>query len=494
MFKVVTSKTAENHFIEVCVEQGGPDDGQVWLMLHSGSRNIGKELAARHMAVARGLPHNAHLPDRDLAVFLTGTPEMDAYRRDLFWAQEYARRNREVMLALLCGVVHDKLPNVTYGQPISCFAAETLVMTDSGSRPIQELAGGVHTLLTAGGRWVKAPVQSFGHQRLFEVTVGRYGEERVIRATAEHRWLLRPKVAHNRAEAPTVGLRVGDRLAYTFPMRPARLKVHRRGVARGFVFGDGSISGHSLAHANFYGGKDEALLPYFDNAERVHSYYYVYTPGDPNHKKHLPAREVDAERLESGEIKSYRRLGGLPREWKLERPPLDSHPDELYSWLAGYFAADGDVGKTGRPSIWSADRSNLEFFKTACDLLGIWTLPIRTRWRKGFGEVDSSICVMGISRADLTADFFIHEEHRKRWGGNREAVERRGWTVRQVRETDAVEEVFCAVVDDTHSFALDGNILTGNCRHNCVAEERYDGVDVLVTRKGAIRPAGRTRL
>ncbi|SCF21456.1 tRNA-splicing ligase RtcB [Micromonospora viridifaciens] len=108
-----------NHFIEVCLEQGGPDDGQVWLMLHSGSRNIGKELAERHMAVARGLPHNVDLPDRDLAVFLAGTPEMDAYRRDLWWAQEYARRNRAVMLALLCGLVRDEFPHVTFDEPIS---------------------------------------------------------------------------------------------------------------------------------------------------------------------------------------------------------------------------------------------------------------------------------------------------------------------------------------------------------------------------------------
>ncbi|MFE9201498.1 RtcB family protein [Micromonospora sp. NPDC007230] len=109
-----------NHFIEVCLEQSGPDDGQVWLMLHSGSRNIGKELAERHMAVARGLSHNVDLPDRDLAVFLAGTPEMDAYRRDLWWAQEYARRNRAVMLALLCGVVRDEFPHVTFGEPTSC--------------------------------------------------------------------------------------------------------------------------------------------------------------------------------------------------------------------------------------------------------------------------------------------------------------------------------------------------------------------------------------
>ncbi|MDG4764122.1 RtcB family protein [Solwaraspora sp. WMMD406] len=109
-----------NHFIEVCVEQGGPDAGRVWLMLHSGSRNIGKELAERHIAVARKLPHNAGLPDRDLAVFLADTPEMAAYRRDLTWAQEYAARNRAIMLALLCRVLRDAVPAARFDEPISC--------------------------------------------------------------------------------------------------------------------------------------------------------------------------------------------------------------------------------------------------------------------------------------------------------------------------------------------------------------------------------------
>ena len=49
-----------NHFIELCLEQGGADDGRVWLMLHSGSRNIGKELAERHIGSGpQQLPHNA---------------------------------------------------------------------------------------------------------------------------------------------------------------------------------------------------------------------------------------------------------------------------------------------------------------------------------------------------------------------------------------------------------------------------------------------------
>ncbi|OIV35453.1 RNA-splicing ligase RtcB [Mangrovactinospora gilvigrisea] len=107
-----------NHFIEVCLDT---EDG-VWLVLHSGSRNIGKELAEHHMGIARDLPHNQDLPDRDLAVFTSGTPEMDAYRRDLYWAQEYARRNRALMMALLKDVVRHQLKKAApeFEPEISC--------------------------------------------------------------------------------------------------------------------------------------------------------------------------------------------------------------------------------------------------------------------------------------------------------------------------------------------------------------------------------------
>jgi len=40
-----------NHFIEVCLDT----EDFVWLMLHSGSRNIGKELAERHISTAKSL-------------------------------------------------------------------------------------------------------------------------------------------------------------------------------------------------------------------------------------------------------------------------------------------------------------------------------------------------------------------------------------------------------------------------------------------------------
>ncbi|MEU4117424.1 RtcB family protein [Kitasatospora sp. NPDC028055] len=107
-----------NHFIELCVDT----TGAVWLMLHSGSRNIGKELAEHHMSVARALPHNQGLVDRDLAVFLAKTPEMADYRQDLFWAQEYAKHNRALMMALFQDVVRREFDKaqVTFDEVISC--------------------------------------------------------------------------------------------------------------------------------------------------------------------------------------------------------------------------------------------------------------------------------------------------------------------------------------------------------------------------------------
>jgi tRNA-splicing ligase RtcB len=107
-----------NHFQEVCIDT----EGAVWLMLHSGSRNIGNELADFHINVARGLAHNQGLVDRDLAVFLAATPEMEAYRNDLFWAQEYAKYNRAVMMSLFKEVVRKEFrkAKVSFGHEISC--------------------------------------------------------------------------------------------------------------------------------------------------------------------------------------------------------------------------------------------------------------------------------------------------------------------------------------------------------------------------------------
>jgi tRNA-splicing ligase RtcB len=86
-----------NHFIEVCLDT----DDRVWLMLHSGSRNIGNEVATRHIATAKTLHDLNTLPDPALAYFIQGTDEFRAYWHDLDWSQRYAMKNREIMMKRL---------------------------------------------------------------------------------------------------------------------------------------------------------------------------------------------------------------------------------------------------------------------------------------------------------------------------------------------------------------------------------------------------------
>jgi len=105
-----------NHFIEVCLDT----TDMVWLMLHSGSRHIGAVLAEHHIDIARRLKHNQALEDPDLAVFLAGTSAFASYRRDLTWAQDYARFNRQLMLHLLGNVMRRFWPRVELQEPISC--------------------------------------------------------------------------------------------------------------------------------------------------------------------------------------------------------------------------------------------------------------------------------------------------------------------------------------------------------------------------------------
>jgi RNA-splicing ligase RtcB len=92
-----------NHFFELCVDERG----RVWVVLHSGSRGIGNQLAQMHIAKARRLAkENAlSLEDPDLAWFVQGTPEFEAYVADMLWAQDYAKANRNTMMNRALGEV-----------------------------------------------------------------------------------------------------------------------------------------------------------------------------------------------------------------------------------------------------------------------------------------------------------------------------------------------------------------------------------------------------
>ena len=85
-----------NHFIEVCIDT----EDTVWVMLHSGSRNIGKEVAEYFINEAKVLMkmNRISLEDPELAYLTESDKEFQEYWNALQWLQKYALKNREIML------------------------------------------------------------------------------------------------------------------------------------------------------------------------------------------------------------------------------------------------------------------------------------------------------------------------------------------------------------------------------------------------------------
>src|SRR5579862_4230983 len=94
-----------NHFIEVCLDESDA----VWFMLHSGSRGVGNRMGNYFIDLARQDMKKfcVNLPDVDLAYFPEHTEHFDDYVEAVEWAQDYARRNRDLMMEQIVGAVRN---------------------------------------------------------------------------------------------------------------------------------------------------------------------------------------------------------------------------------------------------------------------------------------------------------------------------------------------------------------------------------------------------
>lgn len=341
----------------------------------------------------------------------------------------------------LCPFHQEKTPSFSVNAEMGvfhCLAGETRVITWDGVKPIRELAGATHRILSTNGRWIDAPFYSFGVQPLFKITVGRNRVRKDIYATDGHRWFLRAYKGE-KTDRVTADLRAGDSLCSSFPSN--RMKQARPspfGVVRGIVYGDGHRFNKGSA-VDLHGEKNAQLLKWFPLS---HTYACTYG-GDRDD--------------------TYLKVVDMPAYFKDERPSLDESPSYLLGWLAGYFAADGCVAKDGTVTLNSANRDDLEYVRMLALRLGIGTYRVTTQLRVGLGTELPALHRIHFINEDLVDDFFLIAEHRDRFAAATKAWVRRGWVVKSVEPTDRVEEVFCAVVPDEHAFTLEDNILTGNC-------------------------------
>jgi tRNA-splicing ligase RtcB len=99
-----------NHFVELCLDEVG----RVWVMLHSGSRGPGNKIGTYFIELAKKEMRRwfVNLPDEDLAYLPEGSDHFRDYVLAVGWAQDYARANRETMMAAVLGVLRARWPQM----------------------------------------------------------------------------------------------------------------------------------------------------------------------------------------------------------------------------------------------------------------------------------------------------------------------------------------------------------------------------------------------
>jgi tRNA-splicing ligase RtcB len=106
-----------NHFIELQADEAG----EIWMMLHSGSRNLGHRVASYYHRLAQQLNEKWHveLPAKDLAFLPLDTDEGRAYVRDMNYALLYARENRRRMMQVFREVLYEQIAGVRFLEEIN---------------------------------------------------------------------------------------------------------------------------------------------------------------------------------------------------------------------------------------------------------------------------------------------------------------------------------------------------------------------------------------
>lgn len=107
-----------NHFIEI--QKGS--DGHIWVMIHSGSRNLGKQVCDHYNALAVEL-NKTSLPsvpaEWELAYLPVDSPQGKDYAQEMAYCLNFAFANRKAMMARIMEAFAARKPGISFGDVIN---------------------------------------------------------------------------------------------------------------------------------------------------------------------------------------------------------------------------------------------------------------------------------------------------------------------------------------------------------------------------------------
>ena len=325
---------------------------------------------------------------------------------------------------------------------INCFAAETYVPTKNGSFPIKQLKGKTVEVMTKFG-WKPAKFRCFGRQQLYEVTLEN---GQTLHTTAGHRWFtINEERVYGTKRTQVLNevttLQLDGALVPVVPLqvRPDKNSDYYDGVRHGIIFGDGSQKCDYQEEPDYY-------VPLFGDKQSLF-HYFEHT-----------ARSIRQDTRETGPcimVYGYSANGA-----NLKRLPVKKSQSYWYGFISGLLATDGHASMN--VMLFNKDINILHKIAKHATKLGMAVSSVSLmREKSPYDGSYKPMYMLRFFKNSMCAEDFIRPVQQQAWSYKK--TRRTSIRVVSVQPTDRFEKVYCAVEPETHSFVIEGNILTGNC-------------------------------
>ena len=319
----------------------------------------------------------------------------------------------------------------------NCYLKTTRFITSDGIKSFESFSDGDSvTVLTKDGLWRDATVRFYGNQPMYEITMVRAGVEKTVVATRNHRWVLANGTV-------TDNLQVGDMLYPLQKMKALQIDTRRNAemFAFGFILGDG-YDHKGFVEAKFCSSAKEAYIDIFDMAG-----YHI---GVSNGFKYA-RKKTDVSKQDFLSHKMWRVLSLEDKRHLFE----------------GYLAADGSK-TTNTKYVWTSDERLCQLIEEISALDGYHIFKKRTK----------------NSDTEYKKDRTLHE-YVLTTSYSRNTT----WKITSIAKGEHRNksyEAWCVEEPETHTFTLDGGVVTGNCLSIPFDDLLANGFN---TRQTDVRPA-----
>lgn len=367
---------------------------------------------------------------------------MSVVMKDIALNELFSKKSRENHLNNEI-YIHD-LDHAILGDH-NCYVASTQFITDKGVVDFTMLKEGEKVnVIDRNGEWREATVRKYGKQRMYKLTFNcGYKTRKTVVCTRNHRWILKDGTF-------TDNIQIGDELIQTPEIR-SNYKLDNFYWSLGFVIGDGCdvknnsrdrytsmkvrLCGDKIKYLDRFLNCGWVVNEYFDNGDRTVSY------------------------KRGGTISAFKNSLLDTELWRI------LPPNALYSIFDGYISADGHFNKNSSVDITTSDDRTKTLIETIAPIAGyhVWSERIiknSTNFKK-----DRTLYSYRLVKKQSPYHY---------------------WKLTNIKSYGE-RDAWCVEEPVTHSFTLQGCMITGNCLSCPIDDLLAKG---FTTRQTDIRPAG----